>query len=43
MTNYVPKLNDYVKWTTELGMVHEGWVYYVASPIETIKGEQRTE
>ncbi len=26
--NYVPKVNDYVKWTTALGMVHEGWVYY---------------
>ena len=38
MSNYVPKLNDYVKWTTELGMVHEGWVYYVASPIESKKG-----
>ena len=28
MTNYIPKVNDYVKWTTALGMVHEGWVYY---------------
>ena len=25
---YVPQVNDYVKWTTALGMVHEGWVYY---------------
>ena len=38
MSNYIPQLNDYVKWTTELGMVHEGWVYYVASPIESKKG-----
>ena len=26
--DYIPKVNDYVKWTTALGMVHEGWVYY---------------
>ena len=25
---YIPQVNDYVKWTTALGMVHEGWVYY---------------
>ena len=25
---YNPQVNDYVKWTTALGMVHEGWVYY---------------
>ena len=25
---YDPQVNDYVKWTTALGMVHEGWVYY---------------
>ena len=25
---YEPQVNDYVKWTTALGMVHEGWVYY---------------
>ena len=36
--NYNPKVNDYVRWTTALGMVHEGWVYYVASPIESKKG-----
>ena len=23
MTNHIPKVNDYVKWTTALGMVHE--------------------
>ena len=22
---YEPKVNDYVRWTTALGMVHEGW------------------
>jgi len=25
---YQPQVNDYVKWTTELGQVHEGWVYF---------------
>ena len=22
---YEPQVNDYVRWTTALGMVHEGW------------------
>ena len=25
---YQPQVNDYVKWTTELGQVHEGCVYF---------------
>ena len=25
---YDPQVNDYVRWKTELGAVHEGWVYY---------------
>ena len=25
---YEPQVNDYVRWTTALGMVHEGWVYF---------------
>jgi len=25
---YDPKVNDYVKWTNELGQVYQGWVYY---------------
>ena len=25
---YDPQVNDYVRWTTALGMVHEGWVYF---------------
>ena len=29
---YEPQVNDYVKWTTALGMVHEGWVYYKGKP-----------
>ena len=35
---YQPQVNDYVKWTTELGQVHEGWVYFVAPPSEEKKG-----
>ena len=35
---YEPQVNDYVKWTTALGMVHEGWVYFKASPSEKKKG-----
>ena len=35
---YQPQVNDYVKWTTELGQGLEGWVYYVATPIEEKKG-----
>ena len=27
---YNPQVNDYVVWTTELGQVHQGWVYFVA-------------
>ena len=26
---YNPQVNDYVVWTTELGQVHKGWVYFV--------------
>ena len=35
---YEPKVDDYVIWTTALGMVHEGWVYYVAEPTEPKRG-----
>ena len=35
---YEPKVDDYVVWTTALGMVHEGWVYYVAEPTEPKRG-----
>ena len=30
---YNPQVNDYVVWTTELGQVHKGWVYFVASAV----------
>ena len=26
-TQYIPEVDDYVVWTTDLGMKHEGWVY----------------
>ena len=35
---YEPQVDDYVVWTTALGMVHEGWVYYVAEPTEPKRG-----
>ena len=35
---YEPQVNDYVRWTTELGHVHEGWVYYKASVSEPKRG-----
>ena len=35
---YDPKVNDYVRWTTELGHVHEGWVYYKG---ESVNNEKR--
>ena len=34
---YEPQVNDYVRWTTELGMVHEGWVYYKGKPDDNAK------
>ena len=34
---YDPQVNDYVRWTTELGMVHEGWVYYKGKPDDNAK------
>ena len=35
---YDPQVNDYVRWTTELGMVHEGWVYFKANTSEPKNG-----
>ena len=29
---YEPQVDDYVVWTTELGQVHEGWVFFKADP-----------
>ena len=35
---YEPQVDDYVKWTTPLGAVHEGWVYFVSPHIEQKRG-----
>ena len=35
---YDPQVNDYVRWTTELGMIHEGWVYFKADVSAPKKG-----
>ena len=40
---YEPEVNDYVIWTTALGMVHEGWVYFKAEPSEPKKGWRTPE
>ena len=29
---YEPQVDDYVVWTTELGQVHEGWVFFKTDP-----------
>ena len=40
---YEPQIDDYVKWTTALGMVHEGWVYFKCHPTPKKKGFPQTE
>ena len=40
---YEPQVDDYVKWTTKLGMVHEGWVYFKCHPTPKKKGFPQTE
>ena len=35
---YEPKVDDYVIWTTQLGMVHEGWVYFVSEKSKPKRG-----
>ena len=35
---YEPEVNDYVIWTTQLGMVHEGWVYFVSEEVKPKRG-----
>ena len=35
---YDPQVNDYVRWTTELGMIHVGWVYFKADVSDPKKG-----
>ena len=40
---YEPQVDDYVKWTTALGMVHEGWVYFKFDYAPKKKGFPKTE
>ena len=40
---YEPKVDDYVRWTTALGMVHEGWVYFKCDPTPKKRGFPQTE
>ena len=40
---YEPQVDDYVKWTTDLGMVHEGWVYFKCDYAPKKKGFPQTE
>jgi len=42
MSDYVPQVNDYVKWETTAG-IHEGWVYYRDSEDEYITIELGTK
>ena len=34
---YEPQVDDYVRWTNELGQVHEGWVYFKGDPVNNTK------
>ena len=34
---YEPEVDDYVIWTTELGMKHEGWIYWKGDPVDNEK------
>ena len=40
---YIPQVDDYVRWTTDLGMVHEGWVYWKGEPAPKKKGFPHTD
>ena len=40
---YEPQVNDYVKWTTALGTVHEGWVYFKCNYTPKKKGFPQRE
>tara|TARA_Y200000002_G_scaffold366245_1_gene356997 strand:+ start:451 stop:765 length:315 start_codon:yes stop_codon:yes gene_type:complete len=35
---YEPRVDDYVVWTTKLGMRHEGWVYFVGEETPPKRG-----
>ena len=40
---YEPQIDDYVRWTTALGMVHEGWVYFKCEPLPQKRGWRKSE
>ena len=40
---YEPQVDDYVRWTTALGMVHEGWVYFKCDPQPKKRGFPKVE
>ena len=40
---YEPQVDDYVRWTTALGMVHEGWVYFKCDPHPQKRGFPKVE
>ena len=40
---YEPQVDDYVRWTTALGMVHEGWVYFKGEPAVKKRGWRKPE
>ena len=40
---YEPQVDDYVRWTTALGMVHEGWVYFKGEPAVQKRGWRKPE
>ena len=40
---YEPQIDDYVRWTTALGMVHEGWVYFKCDPQPKKRGFPKVE
>ena len=40
---YEPQVDDYVRWTTALGMVHEGWVYFKCEPTPQKRGWRKAE
>ena len=40
---YEPQVDDYVRWTTDLGAVHEGWIYFKGDPIPQKRGFRKAE
>ena len=40
---YEPQIDDYVRWTDELGTVLEGWVYFKCDPVAKKRGWPKAE